>query len=77
MAFLPLSPDLILLDFYLSKTLKNTVDVTKHALEETGDRIEHVINYIPLAIIQRVGRSVRRRCWECTVGEDGCFEQCT
>ena len=43
-------------------------------LEELRDQIEHVINDIPLATMQTVCRSVRRRCWECTVAESGHFE---
>ena len=29
---------------------------------------------VPLATIKTVCRSVRRRCWECTVAEGGHFE---
>ena len=72
----PLSPDLSPLDFYLWGTLNNTVYATKlHALEELRYQIEHAINSIPLATIQTVCRSVRRRCWECTMAEGGHFEQ--
>ena len=42
-------------------------------LEKLGDQIEHTINDIPLATIQTVCRSVRRR-WECTVTEGVHFE---
>ena len=44
-------------------------------LEELRDQIEHVNNDIPLTTIQMVCRSVRRRCWECTVAEGGHFER--
>ena len=72
--FPPRSPDLTHPDFYLWRTLKNTVYATKpQTLEELRDQIEHAINYIALATIQTVCRSVRRRCRECTVGE-GHFE---
>ena len=55
----PISP----IDVYLWGTLKNTVYATKpQTLEELRDRIEHAINDIPLATIQTVCRSVRRRC---------------
>ena len=37
-------------------------------------QIVHVINDIPLATIQTVCRSVRRRCWEGTVAGGGHFE---
>ena len=40
-------------------------------LEELRDQIEHAIDDIPLATIQTVCRSFRRRCWECTVVEGG------
>ena len=70
------SPVLTPLDFYIFwGTLKNTVYVTKpQTLEELRDQIEHVINDIPLTTMQTVCRSVRRRCWECTVVEGGHFE---
>ena len=72
--FPPRSPDLTRLDFYLGRTLKNTVYATKpQTLEELSDQIEHAINDIPLATIQAVCRSVRRRCWKCTVVDDGHF----
>ena len=41
---------------------------------ELRDQVEQAINDIPLATIQTVCRSVRRRCWECTVAEGGHFE---
>ena len=64
----PRSPDLTSLDFYLWGTLKNTVYATEpQTLEELRGQIEHAINDIPLAIIQTVYRSVRRRFWESTV----------
>ena len=60
--------NLILLDFYLWESLKNAMYATKpQTFEELRDQIEHAINDIPLATIQTVFRSVRRRCWECTV----------
>ena len=43
-------------------------------LEELRDQIEHATNDIPLATIQTICRSVRRRCWECTVAEGGHFQ---
>ena len=46
-------------------------------LEELRDKTEYAINDIndiPLAIIQKVCRSVGRRCCECTVAEGGHFE---
>ena len=43
-------------------------------LEEMRDKVEHAMNGIPLAIIQAVCRSVRRRCWECTMAEGGHFQ---
>ena len=73
--FPPRSHDLTPLDFYLWGTLKNTVYTTKpQTLEELRDKIQHEINNIPLATIQTVCRSVRRRCWECTVAEGGHFQ---
>ena len=42
-------------------------------LEEVTDQIEYAINDIPLVTIQTVCRSVRRRCWECTVAEGRTF----
>ena len=72
--FPPRSPDLTRLDLYLRGTLKNTVYATKpQTLEVLRDRIEYAINAIPLATIQTVCHSVRRR-WECTVAEGGHFE---
>lgn len=69
------SPDLTPLDFYLWGTLKNTVYATKpRTLEDLRVQIEHAIDDIPLATIQTVCRSVRRRCWECTVADGGHFE---
>ena len=74
MEFPPRSPDITPLDVYLCETLKNTVYVTKpQTLEELRDQIEHAINDIPLATIQMVCHSVRRRHWECTVAEGGHF----
>ena len=71
--FLPRSPDLTTLDLWA--TLKNTVYATKpQALEELRDQIERAINDTPLATSQTVCRSVRLRCWECTVAECGHFE---
>ena len=56
-------------------TLKNTVYATKsQTLKELRHQTEHAINDIPLATIQTVCRSVRRRCWEYTVAECGHFE---
>ena len=53
-------------------TLKNTMYATNpQTLEKLRDQIEHAINDIPLATIRTVCRSVRRRCWECTVAEGG------
>ena len=73
--FLPRSPDLTSLDYYLWGILKNTVYATKpQTLEERRDQIEHSINDIPLSTIQMVYRSVRRRCWECIVADIGHFE---
>ena len=43
-------------------------------LEELRDQIEHSLNYIKLATIQTVCRSVRLRCCECTVAECGHLE---
>ena len=37
-------------------------------------RLNIAINDIPLATIQTVCRSVRGRCWECSVPEGGNFE---
>ena len=37
-------------------------------------RILNMPSMIPLAAIQTVCRSVRFRCWECTVAESGHFE---
>ena len=72
--FPPRSPDLTLLDFYILESLKNAVYATEpQTLEELRDQIEH-IDDIPLATIQTVCRSVRRRCSECTVAEGGHFE---
>ena len=69
------SPDLTPLDFYLWGILKNTVYATKpQALKKLRDQVENAINDIPLAPIQTVYRSVRRRCCECTVAEGGHFE---
>ena len=74
--FPPRSLDLTPLDFYLWGTLKNTVYTTKsQTLEDLRDQIEHSINDIPLATIQTVCRSIRRRCWECTLTEGGHFER--
>ena len=62
------SPDLTPLDFYFWGTLENTVYVTKlQAMEEPIGQTEHAINDIPLVTIQTVCRSVRRRCWECSL----------
>ena len=73
--FPPWSPYLTPLDFCLWETLKNMVYTTKpQTLDELRDKIEHAINYIPLATIQTVCRSFRRRCWECTVTEGGHLE---
>ena len=75
MEFPPRSPDLTPLDFYHWGTLKNAAYAAKpQTLEELRDHIEHAINDIPLATIQMVCHSVRRRCWECTVAEGGYFE---
>ena len=49
-------------------------DTKLQTLEELRDQIEHAISDIPLATIQMVCRSVRRRCWECIVAEGGYFE---
>ena len=38
------------------------------------NQTEHAINDITLGTIQSVRRSVRRRCWECTVAKGGHFE---
>ena len=63
--FPPRSPDLTSFDFYLWEILKNMVYATKpQTLEELGDQIEHDNNDTPLATIQTVCRSVRRRCWD-------------
>ena len=43
-------------------------------LEELRDQIEHATDDIPFGTIQKVCRSVRRRCWECTAAEVGHFE---
>ena len=37
-------------------------------------QIQRAINYIPLSTMHTVCRSVRCRCWECTVAEGGHFE---
>ena len=72
--FPPRSPDLTPLGFYFWKALKNTAYASKpQTLEELRDQIEHAINDIPLETIHTVCRSVRRRCWECTVAEGGNF----
>ena len=69
------SPNVTPLDFYLWGTLNNTVYATKpQTLEDLINQIEHAINDIPLATIQTVYRSVRRRCWECTVVEGEHFD---
>ena len=68
--FLPWSPNLIPLNFYLWGTLKNRVCATKpQTLEELRDQIEHAINNIQLATMHTVCC-----CWECTVAEGGHFE---
>ena len=43
-------------------------------LEDLRVQIEHAIDDIPLATIQKVCRSVHRRCWEFTVADGGHFE---
>ena len=73
--FPPRSPELTPLGPYLWGTLENTVYITKpQTLEELRGQIEHAINDIPLATVQTVCRSVRRRCWEFTAAEGGRFE---
>ena len=75
MEFSSRPPDLTALDFYIWGTLKNAVYARKpQTLEELRDQIGHTISDIPLATIQTVCRSVRCRCWECTVAEGGHFE---
>ena len=48
--------------------------MVKAPVRKTRDQIEHVMNYIPLATIQKVYRSVQNRCWECTMAEGGHVE---
>ena len=67
MEFPPQSPVLTPLDFYLWRTLENTMYTTKpQTMDELRGQIEHVINDISLTTIQTVYRSIRRRCWEST-----------
>ena len=73
--FLSRFPDLNPSDFYLWGTLKNRgIRPKPQTLEELRDQIENAIKDIPLRIMKTVCRSVRRRCWKCTLAEDGYLE---